>query len=246
MDKLRLLQMLEEQDSNDLLSNIDDAIMTFSSMMIVVIVGCLTFTITEEMRSYLKVIAGIFAVPLVIELTLRLWACGAIETYCGAQGKLKYLLRRDVFLDSIAVVHAVILAIGLIASPLSAINLLFIFHFVKVGRYIRTLREGFAAIGSAIRIMMPLFVILVPLLLFDAYLLYIFESEAQPEKFADIGNAFWFAVVTATTVGYGDVTPVTFMGKVAAALHMIMTIGLFGALGAQIAIQVDGRLNKKK
>jgi voltage-gated potassium channel len=55
-----------------------------------------------------------------------------------------------------------------------------------------------------------------------------FEREAQPQTFGSVPAALWWAVVTMTTVGYGDVVPVTPLGRVVAALVMISGLGVFG------------------
>ena len=56
------------------------------------------------------------------------------------------------------------------------------------------------------------------LVLVLACFMYAFESDAQPEKLGTIPDAMWFSIVTLTTVGYGDVSPVTFAGKIVTAI----------------------------
>lgn len=55
--------------------------------------------------------------------------------------------------------------------------------------------------------------ILIIMIVMTASGIYVVENQAQPEEFSSIPKAMWWAVVTLTTVGYGDVTPVTNMGK---------------------------------
>jgi voltage-gated potassium channel len=55
---------------------------------------------------------------------------------------------------------------------------------------------------------------------------YYFEHQAQPEAFASVFHSLWWAVVTLTTVGYGDVTPVTFGGKVFTFFVLIVGLGI--------------------
>ena len=65
-------------------------------------------------------------------------------------------------------------------------------------------------------------------MLLFASLLYAVEHEVQPEKFGTIPHAMWWAVVTLGTVGYGDVVPITPLGRMVAALVMISGLGVFG------------------
>ncbi len=66
--------------------------------------------------------------------------------------------------------------------------------------------------------------------------MYYAENEAQPKVFSDIPSAMWWSVVTLTTVGYGDIYPVTPLGKIIGGLVAILGVGMFaipaGVLGA--------------
>jgi voltage-gated potassium channel len=73
--------------------------------------------------------------------------------------------------------------------------------------------------------------------------MYFAENEAQPDKFPDIPSTMWWSVVTLTTVGYGDVYPVTSLGKLFAAIISITGIGMFalptGILGANFVQEIQ-------
>ena len=64
-------------------------------------------------------------------------------------------------------------------------------------------------------------------LVFASSIVYLLEREAQPEAFASIPHAMWWGLATLTTVGYGDVAPVTGFGKLFGALIMILGIAMF-------------------
>jgi voltage-gated potassium channel len=70
--------------------------------------------------------------------------------------------------------------------------------------------------------------ILAILLLLASTIMYYIEHDIQPEQFRSIPAAFWWGIETLTTVGYGDVAPVTALGKFCAAIIAILGIGLFG------------------
>src|SRR5690606_24940954 len=58
-------------------------------------------------------------------------------------------------------------------------------------------------------------------------LMYAAESQAQPDAFSSIPEAMWWAIATLTTVGYGDVTPITVAGRLLGAVSAVLGIGLF-------------------
>ena len=80
------------------------------------------------------------------------------------------------------------------------------------------------------------FMLMVGLIIVVSSFMYFAEHDAQPDKFPDIPSSMWWSVVTLTTVGYGDIYPITTLGKIFAAISAILGIGMFalptGILGA--------------
>jgi voltage-gated potassium channel len=108
---------------------------------------------------------------------------------------------------------------------LRILRLLRLLRIFKLGRY----SKSFKIISSVLKetrseLGITFFVAFV-LLVLSSTLMYYIERDVQPEAFASIGHAFWWAVATLTTVGYGDVYPVTGIGKVLSALIAIIGIG---------------------
>ncbi|HBB55482.1 MAG TPA: cyclic nucleotide-binding protein, partial [Hyphomonadaceae bacterium] len=99
-------------------------------------------------------------------------------------------------------------------------------RFFKLGRY----SPGMASLGAALvaerKALFACFVILMGVMLMAASAMHLVEHEAQPDKFGTIPDAMWWAIITLTTVGYGDVYPVTALGRVVAGLIAIAGIGI--------------------
>ncbi len=87
------------------------------------------------------------------------------------------------------------------------------------------------------------------LLILASSLMYFVEHEAQPEVFSSIPSAMWWGVITLTTVGYGDVYPVTALGRFIGAIIAILGIGMFalpaGILASGFAKQLQRRHQHK-
>ena len=73
------------------------------------------------------------------------------------------------------------------------------------------------------------------MLMVTAGLMYEAEHDAQPDKFGSLPATLWWAVVTLTTTGYGDVVPVTPFGRMFAAMVMVCGVGVFGLLTGILA-----------
>jgi voltage-gated potassium channel len=115
----------------------------------------------------------------------------------------------------------------------------------KIARYSRALR----ILGSVLKakkeeLIIAVFIIIVSLILASS-LMYFVESKAQPASFSNIPQAMWWGIATLTTVGYGDVYPVTYIGKFLGAIVSLLGIGMFalptGIISSGFAEEIRGR-----
>lgn len=112
-------------------------------------------------------------------------------------------------------------SIALIAGSRSTLVLLGVLPFFKLVRYSPAMRSLLAALHAERRTLVGCLVILAGAVLVFASLLYAIEHDVQPDKFGTIPQAMWWAIVTLGTVGYGDVVPVTPLGKLVSAFAII-------------------------
>ena len=84
------------------------------------------------------------------------------------------------------------------------------------------------------------------LILFSASAMYYLENDAQPEKYSSITESIWWATISLTTVGYGDVYPVTLGGKIFATLISLVGIGIVAIPTGIISASFVEQINKKK
>lgn len=99
--------------------------------------------------------------------------------------------------------------------------LLRLLRFFKLARYSPGMRSLMAALEAERKALFASSVVLLGLVLVAAAAMHLVEHDAQPEAFGSIPSAMWWAVVTLTTVGYGDVVPVTLAGRIVASLTML-------------------------
>jgi voltage-gated potassium channel len=95
-------------------------------------------------------------------------------------------------------------------------------RFLKLARYSPAMRSLLDALYNERRALFGCFVILVGATLLAASIMHVIERHAQPDKFGTIPDAMWWAIVTLGTIGYGDVVPVTALGRLVAAITIFV------------------------
>ena len=125
------------------------------------------------------------------------------------------------------------------------LRLLRIFRVIKVVRYSKALYT-FGVVAKEKKEELVIVAVLGGIAIFMASaLMYFVENEAQPNAFASIPHAMWWAVATLTTVGYGDITPITGLGKFLGAIIALVGIGMFalpaGILGSAFVEEFEIR-----
>ena len=155
-----------------------------------------------------------------LEYMARLWSVvGHLpRRKSPAQDRIEYALSSLGIIDLLAFLPA---AIALIAGSRSTLVLFGVLPFFKLVRYSPAMRSLLAALHAERRTLIGCLVILAGAVLVFASLLYAIEHDVQPDKLGTIPQAMWWAIVTLGTVGYGDVVPVTPLGKLVSVFAII-------------------------
>ncbi len=151
-----------------------------------------------------------------------------------AKQKWRYLLSLYGIFDFLAVLGSVFMLFTNIGG-LRAVRLMRLFRIVRSERYMRAIRRFMVALGDAKEEMVVFLAVSLILLYLSAIGIYYFEHEVQPEAFATVLHALWWAVVTLTTVGYGDVYPLSTGGKIFAGFVVWLGVALIGVPAGIVA-----------
>lgn len=170
----------------------------------------------EELGHILEMIEVVCSIVFSIEYLLRIYV---------AEKPLKYIFSFYGIIDLFAILPFYFNR-QLDLRALRAFRILRIFRALKLIRYNRALRRFHIAAGI-VKEEIVLFMIVTTILVFlSASGIYFFEYDAQPEVFSSVFHSLWWAVVTLTTVGYGDVYPITIGGKVFTFFVLIIGVGI--------------------
>ena len=131
---------------------------------------------------------------------------------------------------------------GIDLRMLRAIRLL---RLLKLSRYSPALSVIGAVVKAQHKALTAALLVMLIALLFSSSILFILEQDVQPDKFASIPDAMWWSLATLTTVGYGDVTPVTPLGRFFGAITMVIGVGMFALPTGVIATGFADEIRKR-
>ena len=168
------------------------------------------------MKTFLKVLEIICIVIFSIEYLLRIYV---------AQKPLKYIFSFYGIIDLLAIFPFYLKA-SYDLRALRVFRVFRIFRALKLIRYNKALNR-FQVAAKIVKEEMVLFLMVTLIFVFlSSSGIYFFENNAQPEEFSSIFHSFWWAIVTLTTVGYGDVYPITVGGKIFTFFILLIGVGV--------------------
>ena len=171
-----------------------------------------------------------------IEYVLRIWSSVEIPMLSRLpkwRARLRFAARPMMIIDLLAVLPWYLYLV--FPVDLRLLRVLRIFRLLKLVRYSPALQTLGRVIADEYRALLGALLVMVVLLLFSSSVIYFLEREAQPNVFGSIPAAAWWSLATLTTVGYGDVVPLTPMGKVFGGVVMLLGVCMFALPIAIIA-----------
>lgn len=244
----RRLSMLFDDETPHLAATIFN---TLLAILIVVNIGAVIFESVEPMRAKYddafalveRVATTIFA----IEYVLRVWTAVDLQNGRFRQpfwGRLRYMVSFFALIDLISVLPAILGLLG--AGDLRVLRLLRLLRMLKLTRHSgvfnllwAVLLEEAKAIGALI------FVICLTLTISGA-LMYMIEGPEQPALFSSIPAGMWWAIETITTVGYGDMVPVTLAGRILGGIISVVGIGTLALFSGLITVSYLNQLKIRR
>ena len=158
-----------------------------------------------------------------VEYALRFWSAPEHTLYAELhpwRARLSFALEPISILDLVTL--APLLASVFVESDFSVFLMLRLLRYFKLARYSPGMRSLALALQTERRALGASLLLLMGLVILSASIMHVLERDAQPDKFGSVPEAMWWAIVTLTTVGYGDVTPVTAAGRLVAGVTMVM------------------------
>lgn len=223
----RIFNLIREDDINTFHANLIDGFLIVLVIISVIVAFLSTFDLKDETHDLILILETIFIILFTIEYLLRIWTAELMyENLSPWRSRLKYALTPMAMIDLFSILPFYLPLVGISVSSLNAIRIIRLLRIFKINRYTHSLTLIWMVLKKqAAQLFSSILVILV-LMFIAAMLMYDVEHIAQPEVFDNALSAMWWAMATITTVGYGDIYPITTVGRILSAFITFMGIGL--------------------
>uniref|UniRef100_A0A1I8NH71 Uncharacterized protein n=1 Tax=Musca domestica TaxID=7370 RepID=A0A1I8NH71_MUSDO len=230
-------------------------------MVFLMVFTCLALSVFSTIKEYEEdALYILFRMEILVviwftmEFFLRLWSSGCRSRYQGCVGRLKFVKRPFCIIDIITIVASVVVLGMGTSGQVFATSALRGLRFFQILRMVRMDRRGgtWKLLGSVVyahrqELITTMYIGFLGLI-FASFLVYLMEKDVN-DKFNNFAQALWWGVITLCTVGYGDMVPETWQGKLIASFCALLGISFFalpaGILGSGFALKVQQQQRQK-
>ena len=243
----RIIQPSADPANDCLLSRIFDSVIMTLIVFSVLSVFICTFNVPDWLYRIIIRVEFVSILIFTVEYALRIWTANLLFPEINpVRARIRYIISPMAIIDLISILPVLV-------PVFHSYNLVGfrVFRLVRLLRIFKLNRysDALASIGDVFRkkaqqmIASTFFVFMI--LILASLLIYYAEHDAQPEQFANAFSGLWWAVATLTTVGYGDIYPITPLGRVLGAIIAILGIGVVAVPTSILSAGFMGMLEKE-
>ena len=245
--KRRIYEVLEHGREGDVAAlRVNRALMTLVLLNILAVIIESEHPIYLEFKIWFDTFEYLSVAVFGVEYVLRVWTASLNRAYgdTPTQRRWRYVFSLYGLVDLLAIVPSM-LAYFVPNMDLRSLRAIRLLRILKFTHYSYALQDLWRAIYEERRAFLASLYVLGVAIILSSTMMYLVEHQAQPGKFSSIPRSMWWSIITLTTVGYGDVSPVTPLGQFLGAIVAIMgvcTVALItGILASSFAVQMERR-----
>lgn len=250
--KLRVFEIIEAGEKDDIPSKVFDVFIIFLIVVNLFVIFIETFSIPDNYRNIIYAIEIFSVIVFTIEYLLRIWTAPLLfPEKSPAKARLKYIFSFMAIIDLLAILPFYIpYIIPIDLRVLRAFRVIRLFRIFKINRYTHALSMIAQVFKNKASQLISSVLVVALLMMIASVLMYNIEYSEQPEAFSNAFDTMWWAVATLTTVGYGDIYPVTVAGKLLSTVIAFLGIGMVavptGIITAGFTELTDKNKNEEK
>ncbi|CAM9513428.1 unnamed protein product [Lampetra planeri] len=234
----------------------------YHTFVFLLVFNCLVLSVFSTIPGYheastrgLLIVEVVMMAVFSVEYFVRFWAAGCCCRFRGWKGRLRFALRPFCIIDSIVLVASLaVIAAGTQGNVL-ATSAMRGLRFLQILRMVRMDRRGWtwqllrSVVFEHSKELITAWYIGFLTLIFSSFLVYLAEKDDNQDQFGTYADSLWWGTITLTTIGYGDKTPKTWLGRLLAAGFALLGVSFFslpaGILGSGFALKVQEQHRQK-
>ncbi len=225
----RTWDILDVTQKNDKTSRFfGAAILALIFLNVVAAVAGSIRSVAARCGAFLDVFEIVSVIIFTVEYLARLWSCTVVPRFHGSiRGRIRFAFQGMSIVDLLSILPFYLPFVSADLRSFRVLRLLRLFRIAKIIRYYSRLNLIRQVFESKKEELVLTSILIGLLLVVSSSVLFYCENPVQPDVFSSIPATMWWAVTTLTTVGYGDIYPVTMLGKFFAGIIAILGIGMF-------------------
>ena len=244
----KIFEIIQPDNGNSIASRVFDWIITSFVLVSVIIVFADTFELQDEVVSILDITEIVIAIVFTVEYLLRLLTAAFMFPKLGVlRSRIRYVFTPMAIIDLVAILPSWLpMFLPGAMQGFRAFRLVRLLRVFKLNRYFDAMKSiGNVVVSKKRELLCSLFFVVI-LMLVSSLLMYSAEHDAQPNAFQNAFSGLWWAVATLTTVGYGDIYPITVLGKILGAVIAFSGIAALAIPTGIITSGLTGQLSHSK
>lgn len=241
----RTFEIIQSANDGDRTSRLFDLFIMFLIIMNSISIMIDTFQLPKMIKTTLQIIDLTTSIIFSVEYLLRIWTAPLLyPCKTSLSARIRYIFSFMAIIDLLAILPFYLpMVLPFNLKSLRLLRITRLLRIFKMNRYTKALNKVGAVFRAKSSQLVSSMLVVFMLIILSSILMFNIENAAQPEAFTNIFDSMWWAVATFTTVGYGDIYPITIMGKFLSAIIAFLGIGLVavptGIISAGFVEQID-------
>ena len=224
--KERVFEIVESAENSGIASRFFDIGIIILIIINTVSVIIDTFDVSQNIKNILYYIEIVSVIIFTIEYMLRIWTADLLRPNISPlKARLRYIVSFMAIIDLLAILPFYIpFVIPIDLRVLRALRIIRLLRLFKINRYTNALKTIGNVFKTKASELLSSTLVLMLLMMISSVLMYNIENAAQPDAFKNAFSSFWWSIATLTTVGYGDIYPITVAGKALSAIIALLGV----------------------
>ncbi len=246
--KKKVFDIIQADNQDNLASKIVDIIIITLIIINTIAVIMDTFSLPLWLKQILDYIEVTSVLIFSVEYVLRVWTSDLLyPNLSKIKSRIRFIVSGMAIIDLLSILPFYLpLLIKIDLRVLRTLRIIRLFRIMKLNRYTNALSAIGEVFKNKAHQLLSSMLVLIVLMIISSVLMYNVEHSAQPNQFENAFSALWWSIATLTTVGYGDIYPVTVLGKILSSIIAFLGVALVAIPTGIISAGFIEQIDKKK